>query len=45
MNYKEIGKYLRTKREDKNISIDELSEKINVPVKKIKSWEKGRTIQ
>lgn len=42
MNQKSIGEYIATKRKEKNLTQEQLAEKLNVSNKSISKWENGK---
>lgn len=44
MNYKKIGEYIANKRKEKNLTQQELADKMHVSVKAISKWECGKGI-
>lgn len=44
MNQKEIGHFIATKRKEKNLTQEQLAEKLNVSNKTISKWETGKCL-
>lgn len=42
MNYDEIGKFIQTKRKEKNLTQKELADKLEITDKAISKWERGQ---
>ncbi len=44
MEYKSFGAYLKSLRQEKELTLEETAEKLNVKIEKIKRWEKNMEI-
>lgn len=44
MNQKDIGRFIATKRKEKNLTQEQLAEKLNVSNKTISKWETGKCL-
>ncbi len=44
MNQERIGKFIATCRKEKNLTQEELAEKLGVTSKSISRWENGKTM-
>ncbi len=44
MNQEKIGKFITTCRKEKNLTQEELAEKLNVSNKSVSRWENGKNM-
>ncbi|WP_138268410.1 helix-turn-helix domain-containing protein [Anaerofustis stercorihominis] len=44
MNQSQIGKFIKSLREEKNLTQEQLAEKLNVSNKSVSRWENGKTM-